>query len=207
MLLSFYLKGLGLGAGLIMAIGSQNAHLLRMGLRRQHVGLTVLVCVLCDMILIAAGVAGMGAAIESNSALLSIARWGGVAFLAWYGLRAWDAALSGNTLNAATHGPPLSVGRALSTILALSLLNPHVYLDTVVLLGAIGGQQAGQGKLWFALGAMSASTLWFIVLGFGARMLRPWFARPSAWRILDGVIGFAMFGLAGSLAAGAMMQP
>ena len=84
-------------------------------------------------------------------------------------------------------------------MLALSLLNPHVYLDTVVLLGAIGGQQAGQGKLWFALGAMSASTLWFIALGFGARLLAPWFARPTAWRVLDGAIGIVMFGLAGSL--------
>lgn len=201
MLLPFYLKGLGLGGGLIIAIGSQNAHLLRMGLRRQHVGLTVLVCVLCDMILIAAGVGGMGAAIEDNRVLLNIARWGGVAFLAWYGLRAWIAVLSNITLNvnATSHTTPLSAGQALSTTLALSLLNPHVYLDTVVLLGAIGGQQVGQGKLWFALGAMSASALWFIVLGFGARLLAPWFARPTAWRVLDGVIGIVMFGLAGCL--------
>ncbi|MFC3107038.1 LysE/ArgO family amino acid transporter [Undibacterium arcticum] len=203
MLLPFYFKGLGLGGGLIMAIGSQNAHLLRMGLRRQHVGLTVLVCVLCDMILIAAGVAGMGAAIEGNSALLNIARWGGAAFLVWYGVRAWRAVLNQHTLNAASATTTLSAAQALSAILALSLLNPHVYLDTVVLLGAIGGQQAGPGKLWFALGAMSASTLWFIALGFGARLLTPWFARPAAWRMLDGVIGLVMFGLAASLMTGA----
>lgn len=202
MLLPFYLKGLGLGASLIMAIGSQNAHLLRMGLRRQHVGLTVLVCVLCDILLIAAGVAGMGAAIEGNSVLLRIARWSGAGFLTWYGLRAWRAALSYNTLHAAASAKILNARQALSAILALSLLNPHVYLDTVVLLGAIGGQQAGHGKLWFALGAMSASTLWFVALGFGARLLSPWFARPGSWRALDGVIGLVMLGLAASLALG-----
>ncbi len=202
MLLPFYLKGLGLGAGLIIAIGSQNAHVLRMGLQRQHVGLTVLVCILCDAALIAAGVAGMGAVIKDNALLLGAARWGGAAFLFWYGLRAWHAAMSRDTLNAGTQATALSAKQALSAVLAFSLLNPHVYLDTVVLLGAIGGQQPGIGKLWFALGAISSSVLWFVSLGFGARLLSPLFARPVTWRILDGVIGVVMFALAGSLIAG-----
>lgn len=199
MLLPFYLKGLSLGGGLIMAIGSQNAHLLRMGLRRQHVGLTVLVCVVCDMILIVAGVAGMGAAIEGKPVLLTLARWGGAAFLVCYGVRALHAALKMHTMDLGSPVATLTAVQALSAILALSLLNPHVYLDTVVLLGAIGGQQLGLGKLWFALGAMSASALWFVALGFGARLLAPWFARPAAWRILDGVVGLVMFGLAAAL--------
>lgn len=199
MLLPIYLKGFGLSAGLIVAIGSQNAHVLRMGLRRQHVGLTILVCIVCDMILIAAGVAGMGALIQGNAPLLAVARWGGAAFLTWYGLRAWRSAFSGSALNTASPAIQLNARQALSAVLAMSLLNPHVYLDTLLLLGAIGGQQAGDGKLWFAFGAMSSSAVWFVVLGFGARLLAPWFARPAAWRTLDAVIGTMMLGLAGSL--------
>jgi len=198
-LVSVYLKGLGLGAGLIIAIGAQNAHVLRMGLKRQHVALTVGVCILCDVLLIAAGVAGMGALIGRNPALLALARWGGAGFLAWYGLRAWRAAWKGGALAAEGGLAELAPRQALSLVLALSLLNPHVYLDTVVLLGAIGGQQAGLAKLWFALGAMSASVAWFLALGFGARVLSPLFSRPQAWRALDGLIGAVMLGLAGTL--------
>ncbi|HTD02331.1 LysE/ArgO family amino acid transporter [Undibacterium sp.] len=196
---SFYLKGLGLGAGLIMAIGSQNAHVLRMGLRRQHVGLTVLACILCDIVLIGAGVAGMGGLIEGNPALLLLARWGGAAFLAWYGLRAWRSALSAHALDAGAAPILLSAQQALLSVLAVTLLNPHVYLDTVVLLGAIGGQQPGQGKWWFALGAVSNAVMWFCALGFGARLLSPWFAKPVAWRLLDGGVGLIMLALAVSL--------
>lgn len=197
---SVYLKGFGLGAGLIVAIGAQNAHVLRMGLKRQHVALTVGVCILCDVLLIAAGVAGMGALIGRNPALLALARWGGAGFLAWYGLRAWLAAWQGGALAAAGGGVPLAPRQALTLVLGLSLLNPHVYLDTVVLLGSFGGQQAGAGRLWFALGAMSASAAWFLALGFGARVLSPLFGRPMAWRALDGMIGVVMLGLAGTLA-------
>ncbi|MES2070634.1 MAG: LysE/ArgO family amino acid transporter [Pseudomonadota bacterium] len=196
---TFYLKGLGLGAGLIMAIGSQNAHVLRMGLRRQHVGLTVLVCILCETVLISAGVAGMGSLIEGEPTLLLLARWGGAAFLAWYGLRAWRAALSEQTLDAGAGSQRFSARQALLSVLAVTLLNPHVYLDTVVLLGAIGGQQPGQGKWWFALGAVSNAVLWFAALGFGARLLSPWFAKPVAWRWLDGAVGVIMLALAFSL--------
>ena len=202
MSLPFYLKGLGLGAGLIVAIGSQNAHVLRMGLKRQHVGLTVLVCIVCEALLISAGVAGIGTMIERSPSLLAVARWGGALFLAWYGLRAWRSAFGRHALNAAGSSPELTAGKALATVLAATLLNPHVYLDTVVLLGAVGGQQGPQGKWWFALGAMSAAALWFALLGFGARLLAPWFAQPIAWRVLDTVIGAVMLMLAATLALG-----
>ena len=204
MLLPFYLKGLGLGDGLIIAIGSQNAHVLRMGLRRQHVGLTVLLCIAFDVLLIVAGIAGMGAAIEGNPLLLGLAQWGGVLFLSWYGLRAWRAAWASHALQVNQQALVMSARQAVSAIVALSLLNPHVYLDTVVLLGAVGGQQTGAGKLWFALGAISSSVLWFVLLGFGARLLSPLFARPHAWRVLDGVIGAVMLSLAGTLALGSI---
>lgn len=195
---SFYLKGLGLGAGLIVAIGSQNAHVLRMGLKRQHVGLTVLVCIVCEALLISVGVAGVGTMIERSPLLLSIARWGGALFLAWYGLRAWRSAFGRHTLNAAPNAD-IGLREALLTVLAATLLNPHVYLDTVVLLGAIGGQQGQEGKWWFALGAMTAGAMWFTLLGFGARILAPWFAKPAAWRLLDAGIGVVMLLLAASL--------
>lgn len=198
-MLAYYLKGLGLGAGLIVAIGSQNAHVLRMGLQRQHVVLTVLVCIVCETLLIAAGIAGIGTLIERSRLWLNVARWGGAVFLAWYGLRAWRSAFGAGSLRAAS-GEPLTQRQALLTVLAVTLLNPHVYLDTVVLLGAVGGQQGADGKWWFALGAMSAACAWFSLVGFGARLLSPWFARPSAWRLLDGAIGTTMLALAVTLA-------
>lgn len=197
--MSFYLKGLGLGAGLIVAIGSQNAHVLRMGLRRQHVWLTVLVCILCETLLIAIGVAGVGTLVERNTVLLTAARWGGALFLAWYGLRAWRSAFDQQALNAAPHTREIGTREALLTVLAATLLNPHVYLDTVVLVGAVGGQHGPQGKWWFALGAMSAGAVWFLLLGFGARMLAPLFAQPVAWRLLDMAIGAVMLTLAATL--------
>lgn len=182
-----------------MAIGSQNAHVLRMGIMRQHVGMTVLVCIACEAMLISVGIAGVGTLVGSNPALLAAARWGGAIFLAWYGLRAWRAALGRHALNAAPHERKLGTREALLTVLAVTLLNPHVYLDTVVLLGAVGGQQGPQGKWWFALGAISAGMIWFILLGFGARLLAPWFAKPLAWRLLDGFVGAVMIALAATL--------
>lgn len=194
-----FFKGMGLGASLIMAIGSQNAHVLRMGLLRQHVGATVLVCIVCDMLLISAGVAGMGALIEQSPLLLELARWGGAVFLFWYGLRAWRAVLANDSLAVAAGSVEIPLRQALTTVLALTLLNPHVYLDTVVLLGSIGGQQPVDSRLWFALGACCASLLWFLSLGYGARLLAPLFARPLSWRVLDGVVGAVMWSLAGAL--------
>lgn len=201
-MLAFILKGMGMSAGLIMAIGSQNAHVLRMGLRRQHVALTVMICVVCEMLLILAGVAGVGGIIQSQPFLLSMARWGGAAFLIWYGVRSLRAAASQQSLVAETGGAGLTAGKAALAVLGVTLLNPHVYLDTVVLLGAIGGQQAGDGKYWFAMGAGLNALIWFVALGFGARLLAPLFARPKAWRILDSLIGVVMLLLAVNLLLG-----
>ena len=197
-----YFQGFGLGAGLIIAIGAQNAHVLRTGLLRQHVGLTVAVCIVIDVLLISLGVAGMGALIERSPALMSVARWGGALFLALYGLRAWRQALSNGSLRIEADGVRRSALQALTTVLAMTLLNPHLYLDTVVLLGSVGGQQPPGERGWFAAGAATASTLWFCALGFGARLLTPLFARPVAWRVLDGVVGAVMAALAATLALG-----
>nr|WP_110257037.1 LysE/ArgO family amino acid transporter [Undibacterium pigrum] len=202
MMLAFILKGMGMSAGLIMAIGSQNAHVLRMGLRKQHVGLTVMICIACEMLLILAGVAGIGGMINSQPVLLTIARWGGAAFLIWYGVRSLRAAASQQSLVAEAGELSLTAGKAALAVLGATLLNPHTYLDTVVLLGAIGGQQPGDGKYWFAVGAILNATIWFAALGFGARLLAPWFAKPMAWRVLDSLVGIVMLMLALNLMMG-----
>jgi L-lysine exporter family protein LysE/ArgO len=199
-MLSYFLKGFGLSAGLIVAIGAQNAHVLKSGLRREHVGMTVAICIACDIVLIATGISGMGALVQGNPVLLAVARWGGVAFLSWYGVRALRAALHDDALRIDQPAVASSARQAALAIFALTLLNPHVYLDTIVLLGSIGAQQSSEGKPWFATGAMSAAAAWFISLGFGARLLAPWFAKPSAWRMLDGGVACVMLGLAASLA-------
>jgi L-lysine exporter family protein LysE/ArgO len=194
------LKGLGMGAGLIVAIGAQNAFVLRQGLLKRYVFVCALICALCDMVLISAGVAGMGSLIMAHPALLALAKWGGALFLAYYGLRSAMAALKAGGLVAASQGAT-SDAAAIASAFSFSLLNPHVYLDTVVLLGAVGGQQPGDGRIEFALGAMSASVLWFFGLAYSARLVAPLFARPVAWRILDGLIAAVMWMLAVSLLA------
>ncbi|MET3134575.1 L-lysine exporter family protein LysE/ArgO [Oxalobacteraceae bacterium GrIS 1.11] len=192
-----FFKGMGLGASLIMAIGSQNAFLLRQGLQGRHVLACVCVCILCDVVLIGAGVAGMGRLITANPALLLWMKAAGAAFLLAYGARAARAAWRPAVLHVGATARPAS--HVIATAFALSLLNPHVYLDTVILLGSIGGQQAGAGPLYFAAGAMLASALWFFSLGFGARFLAPLFARPRAWRVLDGAVAVLMWSIALSL--------
>lgn len=200
---STFLSGLGLGAGLIMAIGAQNLHVLRTGLRREHVGITVLACIVVDATLIALGVAGMGAAVQASPALLSVAKWGGAAFLLWYGIRSWRAVFASAALKAAPDAARSSARHALASVLALSLLNPHVYLDTVVLLGAIGGSFAPPERPAFALGAMCASVLWFSALGYGATRLSPLFAKPVAWKWIDAIAGTTMLALSASVALAA----
>jgi L-lysine exporter family protein LysE/ArgO len=194
-----FLKGLGLGGGLIVAIGSQNVYLLRQALKREFVLTCVAICILCDVVLIAAGVAGMGQVITEAPALLFWLKMAGVAFLGWYGLRAAKSAMrpDGMVLGEGESAPDRRA--VIFTMLAFSLLNPHVYLDTVILLGSIGGQQPGSGKFYFAWGAMMASVTWFFSLGMGARYLTPVFARPIAWRILDGCIAVIMWSIALSL--------
>lgn len=208
------LAGFGTGLSLIVAIGAQNAFVLRQGLRGEHVALVVLACALSDLALIVAGVAGAGALIERAPGALEIVRYGGAAFLLAYGalalrraLRPSDEALSVDDAAApravrATDRRAPGWSLVLATTLALTWLNPHVYLDTVVLLGSIAGSHGDQRWL-FAAGAGTASVIWFAALGNGAAYLRPVFARPQAWRVLDGVIAACMTGIAASLVAGA----
>jgi len=194
------LQGFGLGAGLIIAIGAQNAYVLRQGIRREHVALIATLCFLCDATLIALGAAGFGYLVASMPGLERIAAWGGAAFLAAYGARAFRAALAPGKLEAGDEEQQAaSAWQAAGITLALSLLNPHVYLDTVVLLGSIAGQFKDEDRVWFALGAMGASAAWFYGVGFGARWLAPLFRRPIAWRVLDLAIGCVMWAIAVSL--------
>lgn len=199
MLAAAFFKGMGLGGSLIVAIGSQNAYLLRQALKREFVLVCVAICVLCDVVLIGAGVAGMGELITQAPSLLLLIKLAGAAFLGWYGLRAARSALQPGSMQAQADSAASERRTVVAAMLAFSLLNPHVYLDTVVLLGSIGGQQAGMGRWYFAAGAMLASLLWFTSLGFGARYLTPVFARPRAWQILDAVIALVMWSLAISL--------
>ena len=191
------LAGFGLGLSLILAIGAQNAFVLRQGLRQEHVFAVCLTCALSDAILIAAGVSGFGILVTKLPWLEPVMRWGGAAFLIVYGARAfWAAWTGGGHLDAAGQGRA-SLKGVLLTCLLLTWANPHVYLDTVVLLGSVAAQYPA--KLNFALGAMTASFLFFFSLGYGARLLAPLFARPAAWRLLDVLVGAIMWTVAGSL--------
>jgi L-lysine exporter family protein LysE/ArgO len=197
------LAGLGLGLSLIVAIGAQNAFVLRQGLRRQHVGAVVLVCVLSDVALIGAGVAGAGAVVQGRPVLLDVVRLAGAAFLAGYGVVAARRAWRPQTLAPRHDAASASVAATLATALALTWLNPHVYLDTVVLLGSIAQSHPGR-EWWFAAGAAVGSAAWFTALGYGAALLRPMFARPNAWRVLDSAIALVMLALALSLVLAAV---
>jgi len=200
------LKGFGLGASLIIAIGAQNAFVLRQGLRHAAPFLTALTCAVCDALLIAAGLLGAGALVNAHPGL---ARWAaalGAVFLGVYGLRALKAALHPGQL-AVDHGAGVRDWRkVIATTLGFSLLNPHVYLDTVVLLGGIGSQfTASGGRLSFGIGATTASFCWFFGLAYGAGKLAPLFAKQVAWRVLDVLIGLTMSSLAISLARAAWL--
>ena len=195
------LSGLGFGLSLIIAIGAQNAFVLRQGLRREHVLPVVAICALSDALLITLGVGGLGSLLQLVPWLLVVVRVGGAAFLIVYGVLAARRAFRPSALIAADDGTTTPLWTAVATVLALTWLNPHVYLDTVVLLGSVAGTH-GDERWWFGVGAVVASILWFTALGFGARFLRPLFARPIAWRILDGVIAIVMIAIAVSLLLG-----
>ncbi|MFC8043587.1 LysE family transporter [Nocardia sp. NPDC057353] len=258
--LSSALTGFGFGLTLIVAIGAQNAHVLRLGIARTHVGAVVAVCAVSDVLLIAAGIAGFGAVVRSVPEVLVVARWAGALFLFGYAVlalrRAWSPAglvpaadpesertdtelvrvgAAGDTAPraiddraAADRGRPRragadqpatrpvdsapgrttsrrsgpALGAAVATTLALTWLNPHVYLDTVVLLGSFASTHAGADKWYLGAGAMLASVLWFVALGYGARLLGPLFARPGAWRVLDAAIALIMLALGAGLLLG-----
>lgn len=195
------LSGFTTGAGLIIAIGSQNAFVLRQGLLRHHIGAVVAITSLSDILLISLGVAGIGFLVEQWPSLILYLQWGGAAFLAYYGLLAAHRAWSGSeALHAAQNGSHISLTKVVLTCLALTFLNPHVYLDTMVLLGSLSTRYPGFGQVAFAIGACCASVAWFCSLGFGARLLRPVFNRPLAWRILDAVIAVFMLTLSVAMA-------
>ena len=194
-----FLSGFALGLSLILAIGAQNAFVLRQGLRGEHVLAVVLTCAVSDALLIAAGVAGFGRLVEAAPWIVEAFRWGGAAFLAAYAARAAASAWRGSgalVAGAAAGG----LARAIATCLALTWLNPHVYLDTLVLLGSIS-TQAPHPAL-FGAGAIAASFAFFAALGYGAALLRPVFARPAAWRWLDAGIALVIGALAVGLVLG-----
>lgn len=186
-------------AGLIVAIGAQNALVLRQGLARTHVGPVVALCTVSDWLLIALGVFGLGSAIQSSPLLLQVFRFGGAAFLVAYGLRSAHQAWRGQGVLAQADARRNTLSATLVSTLALTYLNPHVYLDTVVLLGGVGAQHGGDGRMAFAAGAGLASLMWFVTLGYGAVAASRWLRQPNAWRAIDAGVALVMFGVAAQL--------
>jgi len=199
------LLGFGTGLALICAIGAQNAYLLRLGIegRTKTVLVVVLICAASDAFLILGGVAGIGAIIDAAPLAVDVMRFTGVAFLITYGLFAARRAFKPGVMPGSGEPMGLSLKAAVLTTLALTFLNPHVYLDSVIFLGSVANHQGDVGRWWWAAGAVIASFTWFFALGFGSRLLRPLFARPGSWRVLDGVIAFIMIALGLGMAFGA----
>lgn len=198
-LLTFF-KGIGIGAGLIIAIGAQNAFILKNAIIRKHVFTMAIMCSVIDAVMIYLGVSGAGHFISNNNYLLNIAKYGGAAFLFYYGARSFYSALYlKHSIDDENVNDAGSLNRTIVTLLALSFLNPHLYLDTVVLLGSIGAQISENLRIYFTLGAICASFLWFFSLSYGARYLSPLFQKPVSWKILDGIIGVIMWSIAASL--------
>ena len=186
-----YLNGLLVAFGLIMAIGTQNAFVLAQSLRREHHLPVAAFCVVCDALLVAAGVFGLATLLAQNPLLLSVARWGGAVFLLWYGTQALRRAFSTSSLEHSASQTARSLKAVMLSALAVTLLNPHVYLDTVLLIGSLGAQQSVPGA--YVVGAASASLMWFFTLALGAAWLAPWLARPNTWRILDLLVAVMMY--------------
>lgn len=195
---SAFTTGFVLSATLIIAIGAQNAFVLRQGLRREHVPAVVTFCALADLLLISAGVAGLAKILGRAPTLTMALTMAGTLFLLWYGLRALRRAWQPRALLAGG-GARVSVRVAVAQAAAFTFLNPHVYLDTVLLMGSIGARQPADSRLWFVGGAALASGAWFTTLGFGARLLAPLFSRPRAWQVLDVLVGATMLVLAAAL--------
>ncbi|WP_207099515.1 LysE/ArgO family amino acid transporter [Paracoccus shandongensis] len=193
-----YAAGLGTGLSLIVAIGAQNAFVLKQGLIRHHIFWVCLFCALSDALLILLGVNGIARIGSAAPWLLVGLRWAGAAFLVWYGARSFRAAWQGGGA-LRPEGGAASLPRTLAVVAALTWLNPHVWLDTVVLVGAISAQWPRPGV--FGLGAVTGSFLFFFALGYGARLLAPVFARPRAWQVLEVLIGIVMWTIAAALIA------
>lgn len=192
-----YMNGLLVAAGLIVAIGTQNAFVLAQGLRQEHHLLVAVLCIVCDAVLVALGVFGLANVLVHSPLLLAVARWGGVVFLLWYGTQALRRACSRQSLREQAGSGRRSRQAVLLSALAVTLLNPHVYLDTVLLIGSLGAQQAVPGA--YVAGAASASLIWFTALALGAAWLAPWLARPATWRLLDLMVAAMMFAVAWQL--------
>ena len=195
-MLSSYLAGLAVGGSLIIAIGAQNAALLRVGLRRHHVGVAVAVCVLGDASLIALGIGGLGSILTRNHVALVTLRWLGATYLSWFAFASLRSAWRGGQL--LDEGSVASRSNVFLTMAAVTWLNPHVYVDTVMVLGTVS-TQFSNSKWWFGAGALTCSTLWFTTLGFGARFLRPIFRNERTWQFLDGLVGLVVASVAISL--------
>ena len=199
------IEGFLLGASLIVAIGPQNAFVLRQGLQRRHVFTVATVCALSDIVLIAAGIAGLGALVQQNPALLTAITVAGAAFLVVYGLLSLRRAFRTESLRPAEDATA-GLAATIATCLALTFLNPHVYLDTVVLIGGLSARHPPPASIAFGIGAAAASIVWFYGLAYGARLLAPIFARPVAWRVLDVLVALLMWGIALSLAGEALSK-
>lgn len=193
---SAFTTGFALSATLIVAIGAQNAFVLRQGIRKEHVAAIVAFCALSDFILMGAGVAGLASVLGNSPALVALLTAAGSGFLVWYGIKALRRAAQPQSLAAAAGEGSLSLGGAMAQAAGFTLLNPHVYLDTVLLVGSIGTRQPPDMRMWFVGGAACASGVWFTTLGYGARLLAPIFARPRAWQVLDTIVGLTMLTLA-----------
>ena len=188
-----FLPGFFAGLSLIVAIGAQNAFVIRQGLTRQHVFVVVAICAICDAALIALGIAGLGAIIQGLPWLLEIVRWFGVVYLAWFGIKSIRSAFKNEVMDASGE-QTTSLAKVVTAVLGFTLLNPHVYLDTVILLGSISNQFAD--KWAFGFGAMAASAVWFSAIGFGAKAASRFMSKPIFWRVLDSIIAVIMFSIA-----------
>ncbi len=193
-----FIQGFGAGGGLIVAIGAQNAFVLSQGVRGNHHVAIALICILCDAIFITAGVAGIGGTVSANPALAQWVAWGGAGFLFVYGCGSLRSAVKGGNLEASDR-TVLSLDAAILATLAVTLLNPHFYLDTVILLGGISSRFHGENRLLFWAGTVSASTLWFTCLSLGGQMLAPVFRKQISWRVLDTLVWGTMWMIAASL--------
>jgi L-lysine exporter family protein LysE/ArgO len=193
-----FLQGFGTGGGLIVAIGAQNAFVLSQGVQKNHHMVIALICIICDAIFITVGVAGFGVVVSNNPSLAQWVTWGGVGFLIFYGFGSLWSAFKGGRLDSKDRAV-LSLKATIISTLAVTLLNPHLYLDTIFLLGGVSNQFCGASRLYFWIGAVSASTLWFISLSIGGQMLAPLFQKKLSWRILDSIVCIIMWSIAVSL--------
>lgn len=196
------LKGFGTGGSLIVAIGAQNAFVLSQGVKKNHYLIIPLICTICDGLLIAVGVSGTGAMIAASKNLKTGLGIGGSLFLFFYGFNAFKSAVSGGQMRIEDTPGAYTLGKAVLSTLAVTLLNPHVYLDTMILLGGIATQFQAPGHIIFGCGAAIASFVWFFALSLGGKLLAPLFSRPATWQILDAAVGSIMWIIAVSLLFG-----